>query len=171
MLMSMGIYYLPWDLGRCTMSCITLSTTKGEMPPQRIFLSKTQSQRVNLTLPVAHPCHAVPSQAPEGQLPASRERQTDISVMALCRGHTNPGLFQDKTTEAARHGSDFTNPQSLMSQLLFPPSPELHRELSAATVPFPTPGMLSLLLPCSPSQLRVTQLSSQEENHPCCSHT
>lgn len=72
-----GIHHLPWDLGMHTTSCTTPSTAKGEKPPQRTFLSKTQSQRANLMLLVAHPCHAVPSQTPEQQFPASRKgRQT-----------------------------------------------------------------------------------------------
>lgn len=145
--MSMGIHYLPWDLAICTTSFTTPSMTKGERPPQRTVPNKIQSQRAKLMLLVAHPYHAVPSQTLDPWFPVSREQQTGISVMAHCRGHTNLDLFQDKTTAAARQGSDFTNPQSLMSQLLFTASPRLHRELSAATAPLPIPGMLSRLLP------------------------
>lgn len=63
------------------------------------------------------PCSAISDS--RTTVSASREQQTGILAMAHCRGHTNPGLFQDKTTGAARHGSDFTNPKSLKSQLLF----------------------------------------------------
>lgn len=148
-LMSMGIRYLPRDLGKCTASCTAPSAAKGGALHKEHSQTRPETTGASHTLLVADPYRAVLSQT--ANLPASRERQTNILVMTHFGGHTKPVLFQDKTTETMRHGSGFTNPQSLSSQFCITLGPVLHRELPEATVPLPTPGMLSHLLSCAPS--------------------
>lgn len=160
--MSTEIHYLPQDLGKRTTSCIVPSTTKGGVLHKKHSQTRPKTTGASHTLLVADPYHAVLSQT--ANLPASRERQTNILVMAHCRGHTKPVLFQDKTTETMKHGSGFTNLQSLMSQFCITPGLVLHGELPEATIPLPTPGMPSRPLSCALSRSwRVTQLSSLME--------
>lgn len=162
LLMSMGIHYLLQDLGKCTTSCTVRSTAKGGMLHKEHSRTRPKTTGTSHTLLVADPYCAVLSQ--KANIPASREWQTNILVRAHCGGHTKPVLFQDKPTETMRHSSGFTNPQSLMLQFHIMPGPVLHEELPEATVPLPTPGMPSRLLPCAPShRRRVTQLTSQME--------
>lgn len=160
--MSTEIHYLPRDLGKCTTSCTAPSTAKGGVLHKERSQTRPKTTGASHTLLVADPYRAVLSQT--ANLPASRERQTNILVMAHCGGHTKPVLFQDKTTEAMKHGSGFTNLQSLMSQFCITPGLVLHGELPEATIPLPTPGMPSRPLSCALSRSwRVTQLSSLME--------
>lgn len=166
----MGIHYLPWDLGTCTMNCTTPSTTKGEVLHDIPKQDPKPQGKPHAACGSSLPCSAISDSrriVPILQGTADRH----FSHATLKRAY-KPKFVSGQIHRNGEAWHDFTNPQSLMSELLFTPSPKLHRELSAATAPLPIPGMLSrCLLPCSLSQLRVTQLSSQEENHPCRPHT
>lgn len=106
--MSMGIYYLPQGWAKCTMNCTALNPAKGGELHKEHSLTRPETTGASHTLLVAYPCCAVLSQT--ANLPALREVQTNASVTARCGGHTEPVLFQDKTTETMRHASGFTNP-------------------------------------------------------------
>lgn len=168
--MSMGIHYFPWGLGICTTSCTTPSTTKGERPPQRNSWARPKGKGQTshcLWLTPTMQCHF-------------RLQNNSLSLQGTADRHFSHGTLQraykprfvlgqnHRSSKAWQwlHKSKVTQVTASLYT-----SPKLHRELSAATVPLPTPGMLSHPLPCSLPQLRVTQLSSQEENHLCCSWT
>ena len=163
--MSMGIRSLQQHLGTCTASCSMWSPTKGGALHKEHSSTRPKTTGASHALLVADPYRAVLSQT--ANLPASRERQTNAFLTARCGGHTKPVLFQDKTTGTMRHGSGFTNPQSLMSQFHVTPGPVPHGELPGAKVPLPTPGMPSRLLSSAlPRSRRATQLSSPMETIP-----